>query len=84
MVPGRGEPLARVLEGVVGFGGVPTGTMESLRQLGYLKRAARLQALVDRPRIAAGRRDQFRFGEVVPRHGTASSRPTPTTIAAPF
>jgi hypothetical protein len=59
VVPRLAEAFPGVRERVVGFCGVSTGAIEGLRQLRDLKRPARLQALVDRPRIPTGGGDQL-------------------------
>ena len=90
VVPGRGEASSGFFESVVGLGGVPTRAMKGLCQLGDLKRATGLQALVDRPWIAAGRRDQFCFAQVfhvivppaVDKHRRAS--PPPSEQVQPY
>ncbi|CAM3517922.1 hypothetical protein MYCO108962_23855 [Mycobacterium colombiense] len=72
MVPRGFEAGAGLLEGVVGLGRASPRPQKRPGQIGDLQRAAGLQALVDRPRVATGCGDQRRDAEVAELHGTVS------------
>lgn len=70
-IPGRFEAATGFLEGRVGLGGASTRRVKRLRQLGNLGRPTRVQAVLDRPGIAAGLGDQRPDVYVAQLHTTA-------------
>src|ERR1700678_3601441 len=89
-IPGSLKAATGLIEGIAGLGSAPTRIVERLRQIGNLGRATSLQALIDRPRVTAGFRDQRRNAYVAELHRTAhrfaaprSSMSVNTNIAAP-
>lgn len=71
VIPGRVEAFPGLLKCVIGFGRVASGSVKSLSEAGYLRGAAGLKALVDRPRIAAGFRDQLGDAQPLQLHSRA-------------
>ncbi|HEY2500091.1 MAG TPA: hypothetical protein VGI68_01355 [Mycobacterium sp.] len=53
-IPGLLKAATSFLKCIAGLGGASGRIMKGTRQIGYLDRAAGLQALVDRPGITAG------------------------------
>jgi hypothetical protein len=60
VVPGRVEAATRFDECVAGLGGASARSVKRLGQVGNLGRATNLQALIDRPWVPAGLRDEQR------------------------